>query len=91
MLGGYAGRYLDIDLSTGNIQTLELDKEMAEKYIGGGGFIAKILWDELPPDIDALSPENMLIITRGTDAISSQGMESAKSPEHHQVWGNPKG
>jgi aldehyde:ferredoxin oxidoreductase len=65
LLGGYAGRYLDIDLSTGNIQIEELDREMAEKYIGGGGFIAKILWDQLPPDTDPLSPENLLIIATG--------------------------
>ncbi|MCY0868121.1 MAG: hypothetical protein OWQ48_02680 [Desulfurococcus sp.] len=31
----------------------------------GGGFGAKILWDELKPGIDPLSPENKLVFTVG--------------------------
>ncbi|RJX27554.1 MAG: aldehyde:ferredoxin oxidoreductase [Dethiobacter sp.] len=65
MIGGYAGKYLDVDLSTGKVDVRLLDKEMVEKYVGGGGFIAKILWDQLPPNADPLGWENILIITTG--------------------------
>jgi aldehyde:ferredoxin oxidoreductase len=65
MLGGYAGKYLDVDLSLGRVHTKELNKSMVEHYVGGGGFVAKILWDELLNDIDPLGPENLLIITTG--------------------------
>lgn len=33
--------------------------------MGGRGFAIKILWDELKPGIDPLSPKNKLIIAAG--------------------------
>ncbi|SDK08099.1 aldehyde ferredoxin oxidoreductase family protein [Natronincola ferrireducens] len=65
MLGGYAGKYLDVDLTKGEIHVKPLKQEMVENYIGGGGFIAKILWDELEVDTEPLSPENVLILMTG--------------------------
>ncbi|MEW5920133.1 MAG: aldehyde ferredoxin oxidoreductase family protein [Bacillota bacterium] len=65
MQGGYTGKYLDIDLQNGTVKVLPLDKEMTVKYVGGGGFNAKILWDQLPAEVDPLAPENILIISTG--------------------------
>ena len=62
---GYAGRYLRVNLSTGEIQTCELEPAFAETWLGGNGFGAKILWDEVGRDVDPLSPENRLIIATG--------------------------
>jgi aldehyde:ferredoxin oxidoreductase len=39
----------------------EYDVSMARNFLGGRGFAAKILWDELKPNVDPLSPENRLI------------------------------
>jgi len=64
-LGGYAGQILRVDLSTGNISTEPLPESLARDYIGGRGFIAKILYDELSPDVEPLSPENKLVIASG--------------------------
>jgi aldehyde:ferredoxin oxidoreductase len=38
---------------------------MARNFLGGRGFAAKILWDELKPNVDPLSPENRLIFAAG--------------------------
>ena len=46
--GGYTGKFLTVDLDSGDIGELPLDDELAEKYLGGRGFIAKLLYDLLP-------------------------------------------
>lgn len=63
--GGYAGTYLRIDLTTGKINKIPLPVEWAELYLGGNGIGTKILWDEVPPEVDPLSPANKLIIAPG--------------------------
>ena len=65
MLSGYQNRILRIDLGTQTINTAPLDPEMAEQFIGGRGFVAKILYDELPPGIDAYDPRNIFIAATG--------------------------
>jgi len=63
--GGYAGRLLLVDLSRGKIKREPLSKEHCALYIGGRGLDAKILYDELPPETDPLSPDNILCISTG--------------------------
>jgi len=63
--GGYAGRLLLIDLSRGKIKKERLSKELCTLYIGGRGLDAKILHDELPPETDPLSPDNILCFSTG--------------------------
>ena len=46
---GYMHKYLDVDLSSGKIHEKKLDQELAEKYIGGKGLGARILYEELKP------------------------------------------
>ncbi|NHI91001.1 MAG: aldehyde:ferredoxin oxidoreductase [Candidatus Lokiarchaeota archaeon] len=62
---GYAGKALKIDLDKETFTIQELDSKFCEDYIGGYGFGAKILWDELPKGCDPLSPENVLIFALG--------------------------
>ncbi|HUX99586.1 MAG TPA: aldehyde ferredoxin oxidoreductase family protein [Candidatus Deferrimicrobium sp.] len=64
-MNGYAGRTLRIDLTTGKVKIEKLSEKFCEDYIGGYGFAAKILWDELKPKVDPLSPENILIFATG--------------------------
>lgn len=61
---GYAGKILRVDLSTGNIST-EPTSLYGEKFIGGRGFGVKVYWDEVSPQVKALDPENLLIISTG--------------------------
>mgnify|MGYP001447578552 CR=1 FL=1 len=64
-MNGWAGKILDIDLSSGAVKTYPLDERMARQYVGGRGLGARILWDEVGPEVDPLSPENVLIFTVG--------------------------
>jgi aldehyde:ferredoxin oxidoreductase len=63
--GGYAGQSLRVDLSSGEIVAAETPRELRLRYLGGNGFGVRILWDEVPPAVDALSPESDLILASG--------------------------
>ena len=82
---GYAGYYLDVDLTKGKIHKKELEKEWARLYLGGSGIAAKILWDRTGPDTDPLGPDNVLVAGTGplTGAMfspSGRMMFAAKGP-----------
>lgn len=64
-LGGYAGKLLRIDLTKEKVKKEELTKEICKNYIGGRGRDAKILFDELPPNADAMGKENIFCISTG--------------------------
>ena len=62
---GWNEKILDIDLTTQTYKTYPLDMEMARLFIGGRGMGARLLWDMVGPEVDPLSPENVLIFTNG--------------------------
>jgi aldehyde:ferredoxin oxidoreductase len=64
-MNGWAGRILEIDLSTGGIKEQALDMEHARLFLGGRGLGARLLWDLVGPEVDALAPENALIFAAG--------------------------
>lgn len=62
--GGYVGKILRVDLSTGNITTLDTGRYVPQ-FIGGIGLGYKLLWDETNENTTEWSPENPLIFTTG--------------------------
>jgi aldehyde:ferredoxin oxidoreductase len=62
---GYTGKILDVDLTASRISEAELDSCLAEDYMGGKGFGAKVLYDQLPPRCDPLSADNILAFATG--------------------------
>ena len=62
---GWNGKFLRIDLTKEKAIPQKYSPNMALAFLGGRGFAAKILWDELEPNIDGLSPENRLIFAAG--------------------------
>ena len=62
---GWAGKILDIDLTTGAIKSLPLDETLARLFLGGRGLGTRFLWDEVGPQVDPLSPANVLIFAAG--------------------------
>ncbi|NJE62147.1 aldehyde ferredoxin oxidoreductase C-terminal domain-containing protein [Thermococcus sp. 21S7] len=90
---GYAGKLLDVDLSTGNVKTVELDEEMLRFY-GGRGLGTYILWKELGEKwerVDPLGEENLLLILTGPLTGYYPGIKTAvvaKSPESNGVVGS---
>jgi len=65
MVYGHPGYSLEVDLSTGNIERVETDLEETRLYLGGLGINAKILWDRVPPEIEAFSERNLLLFAPG--------------------------
>jgi len=64
-MNGWMGKILVIDLTAGTIVTQPLDMDMARLFIGGRGLGARLLWDLVPPGVEPLSPENVLIFATG--------------------------
>jgi len=62
---GYMGKILRVNLTDGTITTDEIDTQMAQDYIGGAGFITKIIYDEVPAKADPLGPDNRLVFMTG--------------------------
>jgi aldehyde:ferredoxin oxidoreductase len=62
---GRFGAILRVDLSSRKMTKEALDERLLRNYIGGRGYASKVLYDENPPNVDPLSPENRLIIATG--------------------------
>ena len=62
---GWTGRFLRVNLSKNKAVGEQYDESMARRFLGGRGFAVKILWDELKPKTDALSPDNKLVFAAG--------------------------
>ena len=59
------GFNLEIDLTRGSIERVATNPIDSELYMGGLGTNAKLLWDRVPPEVDAFSPDNLLIFASG--------------------------
>jgi len=59
------GFNLEIDLTRGSIERVTTDPGETERYLGGLGTNAKILWDRVPPEVEPFSPDNLLIFATG--------------------------
>ncbi|MCJ7494017.1 MAG: aldehyde ferredoxin oxidoreductase family protein [Deltaproteobacteria bacterium] len=85
---GIWGKLLEIDLTSGKTKNTTFSDEMVEKYLGGRGLGARLLFDLLPAQTDPLSPENVLIFLTGplTGSMvtgSSKFVVITKSPLTH--------
>ena len=64
-MSGYMGRLLVVDLTSGELKEEPLDDNLAHDFVGGAGYAARYLYDELGPDTDPLGPENTLMFMTG--------------------------
>jgi aldehyde:ferredoxin oxidoreductase len=62
---GNTGKVLEVDLTSGKSDVIELDEDTYKKYIGGAGLAAKLLYDRGNLDADPLDPEALLIFATG--------------------------
>jgi aldehyde:ferredoxin oxidoreductase len=94
VISGYAGKFLEANLSTGKIKDVKFDDEVLKNYVGGRGLAAKILWDRLGSKwekIDPLGPENILLFLTGPLTGYFPGGRtcvSGKSPQSNGVVGS---
>jgi aldehyde:ferredoxin oxidoreductase len=70
-IGGFAGKILRVDLSTGKISS----EDTVEKYgevLGGTGIGYQVLWDEVPSGTGPFDPANKIIFATG--ALAGTGV-----------------
>ena len=65
MVNGFGGSTLRIDLGSGKIEKKPLDPKFARDWLGGRGFVAKVIYDEVPRGADPLGPDNRLVVSPG--------------------------
>jgi aldehyde:ferredoxin oxidoreductase len=94
MIKGYAGNFLDVNLSTQTIRETRFSEEILKDYVGGRGLATKILWDRLSgrwETVDPLGPENLLLLLTGPLTGYYPGGRtcvSGKSPQSNGVVGS---
>jgi len=62
---GWHGKVLRINLSSEKTASEEIEYEILNGFVGGRGLGVKMLYDELQPGVDPLSPENKLVFAVG--------------------------
>lgn len=65
MVGGYAGRIVFIDLSTGTVTTSSPEETFLRTYLGGYGIGSRLLYDRMNANADPLGGENVLGLVTG--------------------------
>ncbi|HUU02493.1 MAG TPA: aldehyde ferredoxin oxidoreductase family protein [Myxococcota bacterium] len=65
MLGGCMNQFLDVDLTSGKIETKPVNPADQELYIGGRGLGARLLYDETKPGLDPFDEEMVIIFSVG--------------------------
>jgi aldehyde:ferredoxin oxidoreductase len=91
---GYAGKFLEVDLSSENFNDIRFDEEWLKDYVGGRALAAKILCDRLIgkwEETDPLGADNILLFLPGPLTGFFPGGRicvSAKSPQSNGVVGS---
>jgi len=91
---GYAGKFLEVNLSTENTKNVNFDENILRNYIGGRGLATKILWNRLGRQwetVDPLGPENILLVLTGPLTGFFPGGRicvAGKSPQSNGVIGS---
>ncbi|MEM3578131.1 MAG: aldehyde ferredoxin oxidoreductase C-terminal domain-containing protein [Candidatus Bathyarchaeia archaeon] len=97
MILGYAGKFLEVNLSTGEIKETRFSDDVLRDYVGGRGLAAKILWDRLGGKWETVNPlgqENILLFLTGPLTGLFPGGRicvSGKSPQSNGVVGSTVG
>ncbi len=85
MASGVTARLLHVDLTTRETRVEELPETVVRKHLGGGALACYLLLRDLPPGVDPLGPENILVFTTSViNGLSLSGTNrytaAAKSP-----------
>ena len=64
-MGGYVGKILHVNLSTGSLDIGPFPDDLKRNYIGGRGLGIRILSDMIDPSVDPLGEKNVLIFAVG--------------------------
>ncbi|MEW5724278.1 MAG: putrescine aminotransferase [Thermodesulfobacteriota bacterium] len=61
----YAGQVLRVDLTNRRVTTEPTNPDWLKEYWGGWGLAARYFWEECPAGVNALAPENPVVIMTG--------------------------
>jgi len=91
MQNGYAGKFLDVDLTSGVCSSFTIDEARLKKFIGGSSLAASLYLERFDLQADPLSAENPLMVMNGPMVGSgfpgsSRFAMAAKSPQTG-IWG----
>ena len=64
-MDGYMGKILRVNLTNREFKEEPLKPRLARDYIGGTGLGNHIIYDEVPPSTDPLSPESKIVFATG--------------------------
>jgi aldehyde:ferredoxin oxidoreductase len=64
-MNGWMGKILRVKLTEASVAVEDLDADLARRFIGGRGLASKMLYDEIDPKVDPISPGNKLIFATG--------------------------
>ncbi len=73
------GVILRVDLTSEKISREPMSSELCQKYLGGEGVNARLLWEhflKVDPKIDPLSPDNILVVGMGPLGATGLGLGS---------------
>ena len=92
MAGGYVGKILNVNLTTGRFEEEKLDEKTCREFIGGYGLGARILYSRQAAGADALGPDNILgFVTgplTGTPAPSGTRYTAVAKSPLTATWGD---
>ncbi|MFO7797933.1 MAG: aldehyde ferredoxin oxidoreductase family protein [Promethearchaeati archaeon] len=82
---GYMGKILWVDLSNETFEEQEIQEKIYREYYGGYGLAAKLLYENMKPKLDSLSPEALLgffpgLLTGSSASLTGRFMVAGKSP-----------
>lgn len=64
----FNNKVMEVDLSAGRVKALRISEKDRKEYLGGKGLATKLLYDHIPPGIDPLAAENILVMMSGPTA-----------------------
>src|SRR5574341_1547958 len=85
MASGITGKLLHVDLTTRQTRVEEIPETVLRQHLGGGALACWLLLRDLPPGVDPLGPDNLLVfMTSVINGLSLSGSNrytaAAKSP-----------
>ena len=73
---GYFGKFLKIDLESGQTDVLSIKDDDLKTYVGGSTLAARLIYDYVKPGMDPLAPENPIVFATGPFTGSNVPMVS---------------
>ena len=92
MPNGFLGKILWVNLTSETFKEEELSEQIYRQYIGGYGLATKLIYENMPPKTDALSPESVFgffpgLLTGTVAPLTGRFMVAGKSPLT-KTWGD---